>query len=67
MAGDVGHARHAADVTRPVPTAPRRGQGKDAVENELHKEVCAGMLTLQEAQQIIVTVWFKYYRDHVLK
>jgi len=31
------------------------------------KEVCAGMLTLQAAQQIIVTAWSKYYRDHVLK
>jgi len=25
------------------------------------------MLTLQEAQQIIVTDWSKYYRDDVLK
>jgi len=24
-------------------------------------------LTLQEAQQIIATDWFLYYRDHVLK
>ena len=42
-------------------------KAKDAVENELHKEVCAGMLTLQEAQQIIVVDWSKYYRNHVLK
>jgi len=29
--------------------------------------VCAGTLTLQEAQDIIRTNWFKYYRDKVLK
>ena len=40
---------------------------KDAVENALHKEVCAGTLTLQEAQEIIRTDWFKYYQDNVLK
>jgi hypothetical protein len=40
---------------------------KDAVENALHKAVCAGTLTLQEAQEIIRTDWFKYYRDNVLK
>ena len=42
-------------------------KAKDAVENAFHKEVCAGTLTLQEAQQIIATDWFLYYRDHVLK
>jgi len=51
----------------PFPRHLVGAKAKDAVENELHKEVCAGMLTLQEAQQIIVTDWFKYYRDHVLK
>ena len=40
---------------------------KDAVENALHKEVCAGTLTLQEPQDIIRTDGFKYYRDNVLK
>ena len=42
-------------------------KAKDAVENALHKEVCAGTLTLKEAQDIISTDWFKYYRDKVLK
>jgi hypothetical protein len=40
-------------------------KSKDAVA--LHKEVCAGALTLQQAQAIIRTDWFKYYRDKVLK
>ena len=51
----------------PFPPHLVGAKAKDAVENELHKEVCAGMLTLQEAQQIIVTDWSKYYRNHVLK
>ena len=42
-------------------------KSKDAVENALHKEVCEGTLTLQQAQEIIRTDWFKYYRDNVLK
>src|SRR5262249_58005445 len=42
-------------------------KAKDAVENALHTEVCAGTLTPQEAQQIIATDWFQYCRDHVLK
>ena len=28
--------------------------------------VCNGTLTLSEAQHIIATDWFQYYRDHVL-
>jgi len=42
-------------------------KSKDAVENALHKEVCAGTLTLHQAQEIIRTDWFKYSRDNVLK
>ena len=38
----------------------------NAVENALHREVCAGTLTLREAQWIIATDWFKYYRERVL-
>jgi hypothetical protein len=32
-------------------------------ENALHREVCAGTLTLREAQWIIATDWFKYFRE----
>lgn len=34
---------------------------KDKVENELHKEVCAGTLTLSEAQRIITSDWYAFY------
>jgi hypothetical protein len=51
----------------PFPSHLVGAKSKDAVENALHKEVCAGALTLQDAQHIIVTDWFKYYRDNVLK
>jgi hypothetical protein len=51
----------------PFPAHLVGAKAKDAVENALHKEVCAGTLTLKEAQQIVSTDWFKYYRDHVLK
>jgi hypothetical protein len=32
-----------------------------------HRKVCAGTLTLRQAQDIIVTDWFKYYREQILK
>jgi len=51
----------------PFPHYVVGAKAKDAVENALHKEVCAGTLTLQEAQHIIAIDWFQYYRDHVLK
>jgi len=51
----------------PFPPDVVGAKSKDAVENALHKEVCAGTLTLKEAQDIISTDWFKYYRDKVLK
>ena len=51
----------------PFPPYLVGAKAKDTVENQLHKEICAGTLTLHEAQQIIATDWFQYYRDHVLK
>ena len=51
----------------PFPPHLIGAKAKDSVENRLHKEVCARTLTLDEAQRIIATDWFKYYRDYVLK
>jgi len=51
----------------PFPASVVGAKSKDQVENALHKEVCAGTLTLEEAQRIISTDWFKYYRDRLLK
>ena len=51
----------------PFPSHLVAAKSKDAAENALHREVCAGTLTLREAQWIIATDWFKYYRDKVLK
>jgi len=38
---------------------------KDKVENYLHAEVCAGSLTLQEAQQEITQDWYRVYTTSV--
>ena len=38
---------------------------KDKVENELHKEVCSGTLTIQQTQNIVVTDWYAFYLSHV--
>jgi hypothetical protein len=34
---------------------------KDKVENHLHAQVCAGNLTLEEAQKEISTDWYRVY------
>jgi len=51
----------------PFPPELVGAKAKDAVENALHREVCAGTLTLQAAQAIIATDWFKYYEEKILK
>jgi len=47
----------------PFPPHLVGAKAKDAVENALHREVCAGTLTLKEAQHIIATDCFRFYRD----
>jgi hypothetical protein len=39
---------------------------KDKVENFLNAQVCSGKMTLREAQQQIVTDWYKVYLDNHL-
>jgi hypothetical protein len=51
----------------PFPSHLVGAKSKDAVENALHRAVCSGTLSLREAQWIIATDWFKYYREHVLR
>jgi hypothetical protein len=51
----------------PFPSHLVGAKTKDKVENALNRAVCDGTLALQEAQDIIVSDWFKYYRDTVLK
>ncbi len=38
---------------------------KDKVENYLHAQVCAGSLTLEQAQQDIAQDWYRVYTDSV--
>jgi hypothetical protein len=46
----------------PEPYSPQPGaREKDVVENYLHKEVCAGNMTLEDAQHEISTDWYRVY------
>jgi len=46
----------------PEPFYPSPGaRQKDTVENYLHKQVCGGVMTLREAQDAIVTDWYRIY------
>lgn len=38
---------------------------KDRIEDRLHKLVCNGTITLDQAQKEISTDWVKSYRDHI--
>ena len=46
----------------PEPYGPKLGAGeKDVVEKYLHKQVCSGALTLEEAQKAITKDWYRIY------
>jgi hypothetical protein len=62
-----GTPGHPLTSKGPFPSHLVGAKNKDAVENALHREVCAGTLTLREAQWIIATDWFRYYREKVLR
>jgi hypothetical protein len=48
----------------PEAAEPRPGfHEKDKVENELHRQVCAGKLSLADAQRQIATDWVTVYRS----
>jgi hypothetical protein len=46
-------------------TTPWNAHVKDALENELHKEVCDGALPLSAAQHEIAADWIVAYRKHL--
>ena len=46
----------------PQPYNPKPGaKEKDSVENILHRQVCTGTITLQQAQKAISTDWYAVY------
>ncbi len=40
---------------------PRGSEAKDVVENFLHQQICAGKMTLADAQRAIATDWVRVY------
>lgn len=46
-------------------THPWNARVKDALENELHRRVCAGKMDLATAQQVIAQNWVIGYREYV--
>jgi hypothetical protein len=48
------------------PAEPHPGfHEKDLVENALHRQVCAGKMTLADAQHLIATDWVSVYHAMV--
>ena len=62
-----GSPAHPLTHTGPFPPEIVGAKSKDWVETHLKGEVCAGRMTLKDAQDIIQTDWFKYYRYEKLK
>ena len=50
---------------QPFHTHPWNAYVKDALENELHRRVCAGTIDLAKAQQVIASNWVTGYRAYV--
>jgi hypothetical protein len=48
----------------PYGTKPWNAHVKDTLENELHAEVCAGQITLEQAQAEIRTDWISAWQKH---
>jgi len=46
-------------------SGPLNAHDKDRLENELHRQVCAGTITLEAAQQAIASDWVAAYRQYV--
>ena len=52
------------DISNLYPESYKISNGarvKDVLENYLHKQVCKGSMTIQEAQKEISSNWLKYY------
>jgi hypothetical protein len=62
-----GTPAHPLTGQGPFPSHLVGAKSKDAVENALHREVCAGRMTLREAQWVISQDWYAYYRDRILR
>lgn len=45
-------------------TSPWNASLKDKLENWLHKEMCAGSITLKEARDMLVNDWRKAYKKY---
>lgn len=43
--------------------SPSGARQKDVVENYLHRQVCAGKITLKQAQELIKGDWYKIYLE----
>ena len=63
---ELGGSPTAPENLWPEPYAGKYGaRVKDQIENKLHKLVCSGKLTLQEAQHMISTDWIKAYETYL--
>jgi hypothetical protein len=60
-----GHPTDPHNLWPEVWNGPCGAHIKDALENRLHKLVCAGTVTLSEAQHEIATDWIAAYRRYV--
>lgn len=62
---ELGGANSRANLWPQSYCGPWNAVQKDALENRLHKLVCAGEMTLQEAQDEISVDWIASYRKRV--
>ena len=60
-----GSPRDEANLWPEPYNAPEGAKVKDVVENRLHKMVCAGQLSLIDAQNAIATNWWVAYQTYV--
>ncbi len=62
VALELGGSNAEANLWPESATGPHGSHQKDELENELHREVCRGALTLTRAQRLIAGNWVNAYR-----
>lgn len=60
-----GHPTDPQNLWPEAYDSPCGARVKDVIETKLKRLVCAGQLTLQDAQQIIATNWIEAYKKYV--
>ncbi len=62
---ELGGSNHIANLWPELYQGPHNAHNKDKLEDFLHQQVCAGNVSLEQAQQQIKTNWIAAYQQYL--